>query len=234
MHLFTIHDALISDLEERGRVQWALDECERARTPGRPALPVELAWTRIKEARHLRGKAKSVACTLASWRETTAQRHDIPARFVLSDLGLVGVAQRAPGSIEELRKVRGVDGRFLKDGGGSAILDAVDRGRDLDPADVPMLDVDQGPALGAELRPAVTLVSAWVAQLAKDEELDVAMLATRSDIVDLLRGAPGSRLATGWRADLAGQPIQDLVEGRAAIAFDGGGRLVLEPREVDA
>ena len=229
-HLFVIHDLLLSQLEDRGRLQWALDECERSRTPNRPVLPPELAWTRIKEARHLRGTAKAVASTLARWRELTAQQHDIPPRFVLSDLALVGVAQRAPSDVDDLRKVRGIDGRFLKDGGARAILDAVEAGLELPPDQVPTLEPDQSPALGNELRPAVTLVTAWIAQVAKDEELDAALLATRSDVTDILRGAPTARLANGWRADLVGGPIRDLVDGRAAVAFDPAGRLVLEPR----
>jgi len=229
-HLFTIHDLLVEELEERGRLTWALDECELARTPARPALPTELAWTRIKEARHLRGGARAIASTLADWRERTARTHDIPPRFVLSDLAVVGIAQRAPSTPEELRKVRGVDGRFLKDGGARAILEAVTEGGQLSPDEVPVLEIDQGPALSQELRPAVTLVSAWIAQVAKDEHLDVTLLATRSDITDILRGAPEARLATGWRADLVGGPIRDLVDGRAALAFERSGRLVLEQR----
>lgn len=230
-HLFAIHDLLTEQLEQRGRIQWALDECELSRTPGRPALPTELAWTRIKEARHLRGKARGVAATLADWRERTARTHDIPPRFVLSDLALVGVAQRAPSDVEDLRKVRGVDGRFLKDGGGRAILQAVVEGVAMKADDVPTLEPDQGPTLSNELRPAVTLVSAWIAQLAKDEQLDVSLLATRGDITDILRGTADARLAAGWRADLVGQPIRDLVDGRAALAFDPGGRLLLEARD---
>ena len=50
-----------------------------------------------------------------------------------------------------------------------------------------------------------------------------------SDINDFLRGSPNSRLATGWRSDLVGEPIKDLVEGRAALAFEKAG-LVLEQR----
>jgi ribonuclease D len=233
-HLFAIHDMLTEQLEERGRLQWALDECERSRTPTRPTLPTELAWTKIKEARHLRGKARGVAATLGDWRERTARTHDIPPRFVLSDLALVGVAQRAPTTVEDLRKVRGVDGRFLKDGGGKAILAAVVNGVGMKAEDVPTLEPDQGPTLSSELRPAITLVSAWIAQLAKDEQLDSALLATRGDITDILRGASDARLASGWRADLVGQPIRDLVDGRAALAFDPAGRLLLEPREPPA
>jgi hypothetical protein len=37
-------------------------------------------------------------------------------------------------------------------------------------------------------------------------------------------------LEQGWRSDLLGQPIRDLVEGRAALAFEPGRGLVLEER----
>ena len=40
----------------------------------------------------------------------------------------------------------------------------------------------------------------------------------------------GARLATGWRAALAGEPIRRLVEGGAAVAFAGNGELVIEER----
>ena len=53
--------------------------------------------------------------------------------------------------------------------------------------------------------------------------------ATRSDIVDFLRGADEARLGTGWRRDLVGHQLGDIVSGRAALAFDGRGGLVLRP-----
>jgi ribonuclease D len=80
------------------------------------------------------------------------------------------------------------------------------------------------------MRPAVGLVSSWVSQLARDEDLDTALLATRSDLEALLRGDPDCRLATGWRAELVGEPIRRLVSGRASLAFDRDGGLVLEDR----
>jgi ribonuclease D len=73
-------------------------------------------------------------------------------------------------------------------------------------------------------------VSSWVSQLAKDQDLDTALLATRADLESLLRGDPDSRLISGWRADLIGEPIRRLVGGHAALAFDGEGGLVLESR----
>jgi ribonuclease D len=167
---------------------------------------------------------------LAEWRERTAQSRDLPTRFILSDLALVGIAQRAPKNTQDLKGIRGLDGRFLKDRSADEILSVVADGLKRTSDDVPTLEAEEGPKLEKDLRAAVTLVSAWVSQVAKDEELDPALLATRADIVDLLRGAKTSRLASGWRSALVGSRIEDLVTGRAAVAFDRQGGLVLEPR----
>ena len=66
-------------------------------------------------------------------------------------------------------------------------------------------------------------------QVARDRDLDPALLATRADVEALVRGDDDARLANGWRADLAGGPIRRLVSGDAALAFDGGS-VVLEER----
>ena len=88
----------------------------------------------------------------------------------------------------------------------------------------PTGDVDR------DLRPAVTLVSAWISQLSRRLQIDTMLLATRNDVEALLRGDENARLTRGWRADVVGQDIRRLVEGRAALSFDGHGGLVLEDR----
>jgi ribonuclease D len=84
--------------------------------------------------------------------------------------------------------------------------------------------------MSKELRPAVALATAWVSQLSRDEEVDAALLATRTDVVDYLSGKPGARLGQGWRADLVGAPLRRLANGEASLALDGHGRLLLEDR----
>ena len=81
-----------------------------------------------------------------------------------------------------------------------------------------------------DLRPAVALVSAWISQLSRQLQIDTTLLATRADVEALLRNDENARLTRGWRADVLGQDIRRLVEGRAAISFDGRGGLVLEDR----
>ena len=129
-HLIQIKDILSDDLGRRGRLGWAIDECETFRSrPQGDGDPYEV-WTKIKEARHLRGSARGIARELAAWREQAARDSDQPVRFVLSDLALVGIAQKGPKGVDGLRKVRGLDGRHLRNGASDEILSAVQRGRE--------------------------------------------------------------------------------------------------------
>ncbi|MBI2708389.1 MAG: ribonuclease D [Actinobacteria bacterium] len=225
-HLLELRRRLEDRLTRSGRLDWALDECEAMRSRGWAGRAPEDAWLRIKEARTLRGRAQGVARSVAAWRERRAADQDQPVRHVLPDLAIVAIAQRAPTTADQLRSVRGLDGRHLRSDVSAQILEAVQAGLHAPPPEPraePAVEIDR------DLRPAVTLVSAWLSQLARDLRIETSLLGTRADIEALLSTGTG-RLTGGWRADLVGEPIRRLVDGDAALAFDGGGRLVLEAR----
>lgn len=224
-HLLELHELLEARLAADGRTDWVAAENEMRRE-WRPLREPEVAYHRIKEARQLRGKALAVVQAVAAWRERRAADIDIPPRHVMADLAVVSVANRAPRTVEDLKGIRGLDDRLRRGGLAEQVLAAVAEGLAADPPPARTSSSDH--ELDRKLRPAVALVSAWVAQLARTNRIDTSILATRSDIEELLVGG-GGRLASGWRSDLVGGPVRDLVDGRAALAFDGD-RLVLEPR----
>ncbi|MGA7758316.1 MAG: HRDC domain-containing protein [Ilumatobacteraceae bacterium] len=222
-YLLEVHERLVAKLADADRLGWAEDACEELRTRPTSGSAPEDAWLRLKDARSLRPSARAVAQSVAAWRERRAMRTDIPVRQVLPDLAILGIAQRAPSTAKELAQARGVDDRHCRGGLAEEILDAVRAAKGVAAPSAPPSADD----LDRSLRPAVTLVSAWVAQLARDERLDPALLATRADIVAFLRGDEDARLGTGWRNDLVGDGIRRLVGGEAGLTFDGEGRLRL-------
>jgi ribonuclease D len=226
-HLLELHDVLWERVVDRGREGWVVEACEELRTESRGPREPDEAWRRIKELRHLRGSTLAVAQQVAAWRERRAVELDLTPRFVLSDLAVVSIASASPTTVDELRSLRGVDGRNLKGGLADQLMEVVEAARHDKPARAPSQAV---PELPGELRPAVPLISAWVSQLARDLELETSLLATRSDLEELLRSVEGARLTTGWRAELVGEPIRRLVAGEATIAFERSHGLVLEPR----
>jgi len=222
-HLLALFDRLATQLTALGRDGWAHDACDELRTRPVGPTPPDEAWLRIKDVRTLRPRARGVARSVAAWRELRARRSDIPVRQVLPDLGVLGVAQQAPRTAEQLGRARGLDARHTRGAIAEEILAAVARGLE-HPVEMPR---EAGDELERRLRPAVTLVSAWVAELARQERIDTALLATRADLTALLRGDPDARLSHGWRAEVVGDGVSRLVNGRAGLTFDGEGGLRL-------
>jgi ribonuclease D len=218
-YLLEVFDKITDQLGELGRQEWADQACcDLLSKPISGSRP-EDAWLRLKDVRTLRPPARAVAQSVAAWRERRAMASDIPVRHVLADLAVLGISQRQPGTIEELRQARGVDERSMRGGFAEEVLAAVAEGSRREPPDLPngTEDVDK------ELRPAIALISAWVSQLARTERIDSVLLATRADLVAFLRGDPEARLRSGWRAELLGDGITALIEGRAALTFTGVG-----------
>ena len=222
-HLPALYESITAQLHEAGRVSWAQDACGELAARPSSLIEPERAWLRIKDVRTLKPRSRGVAQAVAQWREERAQRLNIPVRQVLADLALLGIAQRAPRTVDELSQARGVDGRYTKGSIAEEILRAVDRGREVE-AEFPRNDVEE---FDRDLRPAATLMSAWISEVATRERIEVALLGTRADIIDYLRGATASRLRQGWRAEVLGADLADLVSGQAGIAFDGSGGLRL-------
>ncbi|MEI6496624.1 MAG: HRDC domain-containing protein [Actinomycetota bacterium] len=222
-HLLELHDRLTAKLTQRGRLEWAEDACEELRVRPAGAADPEQAWLKLKDVRVLKAKSRGVAQAVTAWRERRAAAADVPPRQILPDLAVLGISQKHPLTAGELSQARGVDERHSRGAMSAEILAAVKDGLTREVS----LPAPEGEELDRSLRPAVALVSAWVAEVARTEQIDTALLATRADLVALLRGDSTARLARGWRADLLGEGIRNLVEGRAALTFDGRGGLRL-------
>ena len=225
-YLLDLYQELISRLGELDRLTWATAEFDSFLDKRQKSIDPSDAWQRIKEAKHLNKNSRGVAQALAEWREVTAQKNDIPNRYVMSDLALVGLAQRKPTSLGDLRNIRGLDSSQFQGDKGRHLLKIVGRGLNADP---PRLLKNHKRPLKPELRPAVTLLSAWLTQIAADKNIDPALLGSRSDIEELLRGESDCKLRQGWRQQEVGEQIDNLLNGKSSLAFDDG-RLVIDKR----
>ena len=227
-YLLQVYDQMSADLEDRGRATWVDAECsillekeKRRRTP-------EEAWKKIKEGKNLRGNAQNNIRALAAWRETKAAKLNIPVRYVFPDIALVAIAQQEPKNLNSLEAIRGVETRHLKNSFPKEILAELKSAAELEP--LPK-KVKQDRDKSKDLRAGVALVSAWVTQAARQLDLDPAILGTRSDVEALVRGDSDARMSKGWRNEIVGESVKELLNGEAALAFDGDAGLVLESRK---
>jgi ribonuclease D len=225
-HLIALKEAISGELEKRGRLLWADEECAVLLERARALPPPEQAWWRLRQARQLRGTARGVAQCVAAWRERRAQSLDRPVRYVLSDLAVAAIAHRPPHSRADLEHVRNLDARALSQGVVAELLNAVGEGENLSDAEIV---VPPGPEGAVVAKPAVALALAYAGELARALDIDAALLATRADIIDFLQSPRSGRLTESWRHHLVGEPLARLAAGDAALAIQGN-ELIIEER----
>ncbi len=221
-----------NDRSDDGRLAWAEEECERVRCVNRHPQDPETAWWKLKGRTKLRGRTRGIAQSVAAWRERRAQQQNVPVRTVLSDLAMAGIVQRSPRTEPQLRGIRGIEARHLRDRAASEILDAVRSGEQLESTALRLPETRNVKKAG---RATVAICQAVVAELAAEYGIDPSLLGTRDELETFAAAAldgqelAGGRLSSGWRAGIVGEPLVRLLKGELAVTCAGPDRLRLVP-----
>jgi ribonuclease D len=212
-------------LEERGRLGWALEECRAIEASTDERDPDRL-FERLPRLGRLGEAARGVARELVEWREQTARAMDRPAGYVLPDQALIELARRAPADRAGLEQIRGLPAQ-TQHRRGDELLAAIARGRD---RRAPPAPPEPGPREAADA-PLVSLAQALVRHRSMAEDVAVELIATQAELSALVsalrRGDDGDhvRVARGWRAELVGDELRELVAGRRALSVNPQGGL---------
>ncbi len=223
--LLALGEAIERKLDERGRLEWAREEC-RALEASSDERDPDRVFERLPRLGRLGEAARSVARELVEWREQTARAMDRPPGYVLPDQALIELARRAPADNNGLEQIRGLPAQTLHRRG-DALLEAIARGKNR-PA--PPAPPEPGPREPADA-PLVSLAQALVRHRSMEEGVAVELIATQAELAALVsalrRGENGDhvRAANGWRRELVGEQLSELVAGRLALSADAGGGL---------
>ena len=217
-------------LRERGRFDWAREECLALEESTDERDP-ERIYERLPRLGRLNERARAVALELVKWRESVARSMDRPASYVLPDQALIEVARRAPLDRQELEQIRGLPAQTFHRRA-DRLLEAIARGRER-PAPPPP---PQPPARDSADAPLVSLAQALVRQRSMEEGVAVELIATQAELAALVsalrRGEDGDhvRVSQGWRRELVGEELVELVAGRRALSVGPDGRLLVTER----
>ncbi len=230
-HLLQLADEIQRRLSGSGRLEWAREECRRLESATDERDP-DTAWERLPRIGQLDPRSRAVARVLAAWRERTASELDRPVGSIVADPALVELAKRRPSSIGALDQIRGLHPPTIKRRG-DAILDAIQHGLEAPP--IPR-DEARGRSEPGDA-PLIALAEALLRARALEAGLAYELIASRAEL-ELIVGAarrnerePDVRTLTGWRRELVGDDLRDLLAGRSAVSVGPERRLELRDRQ---
>jgi len=224
-HLRDVYQFLKAELEETGRESWLVEEMADLTDPETYETRPEAAWRRLK-LRVKNRKALSVLMELAAWRETLAQRQDVPRARIMRDEALYDIANQMPSDVERLGELRSLSDGFARSARAKDIVAAVKRGLERDPTAVPPLPSSQ--PLSATATAIADMLRVLLKSAAARHRVAPRLIADSEDLDRIAsEDAPDVHALKGWRRELFGNDALRLKRGEVALTVRAGEVVVL-------
>lgn len=218
-HLIAVYERQLKTLGSRGRLEWARSEIERY-VRELEQEPLKENWRKLPGVVSLSRRELAVAREVFLWREREAAASNKPFRRVLRDDLIIELARRQPSDVPDLLATRDMnrsDYRKLA----PAMIGAIQKAMALKDEHLPQLrknEKDHDEQILAQL------LNMALANRCAQEEIALGLVGTTSDLRHLVRwhvygdrtGDP-PRLTQGWRAEVCGELLTDVLDGRIAL-----------------
>ena len=210
----------------RERLEWAREECVAIAEATDERDPDEV-WRRLPRVSGLDPRERAVAQALAGWRERTAAREDRPVGAILRDPTVVELAKRQPAGRRDLAQIRGITPDVVRRRGDD-VMAAIERGLQAEP--IKLEEGDRSPTEAVD-GPTIALAESLVRSRAQEAGLAYELIAARADLSPVVVAArrgqaePDVRTLQGWRRELVGAELLELLAGRRTLGVGAGGRV---------
>ncbi len=223
MYLEKIAVKLIGRIEKLERRQWLEEESTRWQDQ-LEAYDEQEQWERVSGIAGLSRRSLAIVRELWRWRDAEAAQRNRPAKHVLRDDLITELAKRKTADPKRIQAIRGMErGHFKRHL--PSISAAIDRGLRIPDSQCPRL-----PGRGRQSSPQFTLLGQFVNTvlgcICRSADLAPTLVGTTQDVRDLIayhldpdvsRARQAPALARGWRAEVVGRVIEDVLEGRLAL-----------------
>ena len=223
-YLIDAYRVIESKLHSLGRTAWVRDEIRPLADPAHYRSDPRSAFKRVKRVNSCTRRQLAVARELAAWREQRAETRDIPRKWIMSDEVLLALCKRAPKTVEDFRAVRGTEQLSVRDV--EVALDAIGRGRRCPVENLPSIGrTHRTPAPSSRASStSCTRSSAWFRTARASRP---RCIISRDGLLDYIDHPQRSPLREGWRFELVGTLIDDLLRGDIGLTVKDGALEIL-------
>ena len=223
-YLIDAYRTIESKLHSLGRTAWVRDEIRPLADPAHYRTDPRAAFKRVKRVNACTRRQLAVARELAAWREQRAETRDVPRKWVMSDEVLLALCKRAPKTVEDFRAVRGTEQLSARDV--EVALDAIARGRRCPADNLPSVGrAHRTPA--PELESVIDLMYALIRLVSEHSGVATSLIISRDGLLDYIDRPERSPLREGWRFELVGTLIDDLLRGDIGLTVKDGALEIL-------
>ena len=214
-YLIPLRKIQLGELKKQNRLREATEAFERATDvhPTPKQFDPDDFW-RIKGSKELMPQEQAILRELFILRDKIARKRDLPLFKVINDAALVEVARSQPNSHKSLQQIKGV-GEKLAWRNGTAIIEAIERGRMAPPPEYP----------SNNYRPddfAITryeVLRQWRNDLAAKRGVEPDVIISNHTLMDIARHNPKTLeslenmdILGEWQCETYGQSVMEILK----------------------
>jgi ribonuclease D len=201
-YLPPLAESLQSRLTQLGRWQWFEEEMTQLESVTSFQVDPQDAWRRVKGVPELDEARRTLARTLAAWREHRAIAADRPRNWILPDTALRDIVLSAPRTPAELARLAELP-EGIRRHSGTAILALIDS-LELPARLPPVAQPGRPPQAETD---AVKRLAELTRQIGRELGIAPEILATRRQMQRLVAGERDMAPLTGWRRAVIGERL---------------------------
>jgi ribonuclease D len=218
-YLPQIYLKILDELSAAGRLAWFEEDLRALEESECYTQDIYDAWKKLKGTNGLKGKQLAVVREVSAWRETAAQKHDIPRKWILSDEFVVEVAKKSPTSVDELYEIRGTKER-LNTRFAQEVVASVAKGKKVPESEWPQREHHVINGLGSA--PMIDMLSALLHYRSHQLQIASTFLTNHDELVRLASGQRHNLgILKGWRRELLGEELLLLLDGKLSLSVSG-------------
>jgi ribonuclease D len=219
-YLLDIWDRQARGLQKGGRYDWAMSEFERF--VAQVAVDDDgQAWKKLPGVGRLGRREMAVARALFDWREKEAEVTDKPARRVFRDDLIIEMAKRQPTTVRDLNMTRGLIRRDYQRVA-EAMIDVINEARSQPESAWPEKPAQRMYPPQDEV--LARLLALALANRCHEMGLSMSLVGTMADLNEVVHWhvfdqhqGPVPRLLSGWRAEVCGTLLTDVLDGKILL-----------------
>lgn len=220
-YLIDIFHHLEEQLISKDRHHWVEEEVNALTNPKLYEVDPFETYKRLK-IRSPKPRDLGVLRELAAWRETEAQRKDVPKSRILKDETLVDLAYQRPTNEKDLARIRGISADMAKGKIGKILIEQIQKGIDIPDEQCPQPEIKK--PLPPKYAPSLEMLKMLLRIQSSNHDVAAKLIASSSEIEDFVKDPDNKALPIniGWRHEIFGKIAHDLLDGKIAISLKKG------------
>ncbi len=212
----------VASLRKQGRLEWAEAEFERliADIQADDATP---PWERISGAHKLSRRDLAVLQRLAQWREDEAVQRNRPVRRIMRDDLMIDLAKRKPKTSRQALATRDLNRADFKRQI-DRIVEVIQEACSIPDDELPSRPADRRQESSSDEQVIGKLLSLSLSNRCAELDIAQTLVANNRDLNELVRyhrfgqnGHGTPRILEGWRAEVCGQLLIDVMDGKVGF-----------------